>query len=295
MRPTTTQRVAKGGWFLAHIAAWKLSYTYFLSVVLCSSYAPLVHAQQQREALLRPNQPKVVGGSLRGVQDNQQQQPLDAAYPRAAYPSEAWTSDGMPPLPARSGQAQSDPLTGGVVTAVYNQTPSTQARTPQAAPPSQAATAALRGQNAGADSPTRERTPLAQRSNSPANETRTTGSGGTLQMLMSVGSSLLIVVGLFLGVAWCYRKTLNPSSLAIPQQVVKVLGRTPLAARQQLLVVRFGSKLVLVSLVQGEARTLSEITDPLEVDQLAGMCESSQPGSISASFKSILSQGGATA
>lgn len=114
------------------------------------------------------------------------------------------------------------------------------------------------------------------------------------QMLVSVGSSLILVVGLFLGVAWCYRKTL--SSVAhggLPKQVVNVLGRTPISARQQMVLVRFGSKLLLVSVIQGEARTLSEITDPLEVDQLAGLCASSQPDSISSSFRNILSQGGA--
>jgi flagellar biogenesis protein FliO len=111
-------------------------------------------------------------------------------------------------------------------------------------------------------------------------------------MLLSVGSSLLIVIGLFLGVAWFARKTMNTTFGGLPKQVVSVLGRTPLAPRQQLVLVRFGSKLVLVSMIQGEARTISEITDPLEVDQLAGLCESSQPGSITNSFRSILQQSG---
>ncbi|MEZ6137362.1 MAG: flagellar biosynthetic protein FliO [Pirellulaceae bacterium] len=125
-----------------------------------------------------------------------------------------------------------------------------------------------------------------------SDEGSTTGSNSTLRMLFSMGSSLLIVVGLFLGVAWFYRKTMKTSfGGGLPKQVVNVLGRTQIAARQQLVLVRFGSKLVLVSLVQGEARTISEITDPLEVDQLAGVCESSQPGSISASFRSVLNQG----
>lgn len=118
-------------------------------------------------------------------------------------------------------------------------------------------------------------------------------SGGTLQALVSIGSSLAIVMGLVFGVAWFYRKTLNTSlGASLPKQVVDVLGRTPIATRQQLVLVRFGSKLVLVSMVQGEARTISEITDPLEVDQLAGLCESAKPGSITQSFRSVLSQGG---
>ncbi len=116
--------------------------------------------------------------------------------------------------------------------------------------------------------------------------------GGTLQMLVSVGSSLLLVIGLFLGLAWCYRKTMNNSMGGVPKSVVSVLGRTQLAPRQQLMLVRFGSKLVLVSVIQGEARTISEITDPLEVDQLAGLCESYQPHSVTQSFRQILNQTG---
>ncbi len=117
-------------------------------------------------------------------------------------------------------------------------------------------------------------------------------SASTLQMLISVGSSLLLVVGLFLGVAWCYRKTLSSSiNGGLPKQVVSVLGRTSISTRQQMVLVRFGSKLLLVSVIQGEARTLGEITDPLEVDQIVGQCESSQPGSITNSFRNVLLQG----
>ena len=114
-------------------------------------------------------------------------------------------------------------------------------------------------------------------------------ASGTLQMVVSIISSLLLVVGLFLGIAWCYRKTLGTSLAGgLPKQVVNILGRTSISARQQLVLVRFGSKLLLVSVIQGEARTLGEISDPLEVDQMLGLCESGQPGSISQSFKSLL-------
>lgn len=116
-------------------------------------------------------------------------------------------------------------------------------------------------------------------------------SKSVFQTILSVASSLLIVVGLFLGVAWCYRKSLaNSLSTTLPKSVVTVLGRTPIAARQQVMLLRFGSKLVLVSMAQGEARTISEITDPLEVDRLAGLCESGQPTSITQSFRSVLAK-----
>ena len=114
----------------------------------------------------------------------------------------------------------------------------------------------------------------------------------TFQMLLSVGSSLMIVIGIFLGCTWLYRKSLGVTkSGGLPKNVVQVLGRTPMATRQQLVLLRFGSKLVLVSTVHGETRTISEITDPMEVDRLSGLCESHQPGSISSSFREILAQG----
>ncbi len=137
-----------------------------------------------------------------------------------------------------------------------------------------------------------KRTPLNSKKLDSTQADSKRSGGNTLQMLFSVGSSLLIVIGLFLGVAWCYRKTLNTSLGGIPKHVVSVLGRTAIAPRQQLILVRFGSKLVLVSMNQGESRTISEITDPVEVDQLAGACESHQPHSLTSSFRSILNQTG---
>ncbi|GAB5403989.1 MAG: hypothetical protein Aurels2KO_22200 [Aureliella sp.] len=117
-------------------------------------------------------------------------------------------------------------------------------------------------------------------------------SGGVLQTIVSIGSSLLIVGGLFFGLVWVYRKTANTTlGGGLPKGVVNVLGRAPIAARQQMVLVRFGHKLVLVSVVQGEARTISEITDPLEVDRLTGLCESAKPDSSVQSFRSFLSEG----
>ncbi len=146
---------------------------------------------------------------------------------------------------------------------------------------------------AGSDSSLGTRTVLPLRPRTTAAEqTSERPKGGFLQMFMSVGSSLLVVIGLFLGVAWCYRRTGNTNLNLLPKHVVSVLGRSGLAPRQQLVLLRFGPKLVLVNLSQGDARTISEITDPIEVDRLAGLCESARPGSISESFRSVLFQTG---
>ncbi len=104
----------------------------------------------------------------------------------------------------------------------------------------------------------------------------------------------MIVLGLFFGVAWCYKRGMRGVAAGhLPKQVLEVLGRSSLGPRQHLVLLRVGPKLVLVSVIQGEARTLTEITDPLEVDRMVGDCESIRPGSVTQSFREILSQGGA--
>ena len=134
-------------------------------------------------------------------------------------------------------------------------------------------------------------TPLQPRS--PASDQAQAQGGSSLRMLLSIGSSLLLVLSVFLALVWIYRKSMAASGgRGLAKQVVQVLGRTSIGPRQQLVLLRFGSKLVLVSLIQGEARTISEITDPLEVDQLAGQCESLQQHSMTQSFREILTQGG---
>lgn len=217
----------------------------------------------------------------------------NASTLRPTLPQEAWTAPSHSTPPSANAQANDESLRPIPRSTQAASTPSVVPAS-ATAPREPARSPATPESN---DSRNRIRNPLAQADDAESeNSSATNRSSGTLQMLLSIGSSLLIVISLFLGLAWFYRKTLNTTmGGGVPKQVVQVLGRTPIAARQQLVVVRFGSKLVLVSLVQGEARTISEITDPSEVDQLAGMCESAQPGSISSSFRSILNQGGPTA
>ena len=111
-------------------------------------------------------------------------------------------------------------------------------------------------------------------------------SGG-LPSLVTAGSSLAVVLGLFFVFAWVMRRA-TPGGLALlSNEVVEVLGRAPLAARQQVHLVRLGNKLLLVSVSQDGVETLSEVTDPEEVDRLAGICRQSQPGSSTEAFRQV--------
>ena len=131
--------------------------------------------------------------------------------------------------------------------------------------------------------PPSKREPSGRRSSTPRTPTGA---------LTTVVSSLAVVLGLFLFVAWLARRALPNAGGGLPKDVVEVLGFAPLANRQQMQLVRLGNKLVLLCVTATGADPLTEITDPEEVDRLAGLCQQNQPGSISSTFRQVLAQFG---
>ncbi len=123
----------------------------------------------------------------------------------------------------------------------------------------------------------------------PAEKPRAVGAASSIFTGMA---SLLVVLGLFFGVAWVLRRGMPPGPTALPSEAVEVLGRTTLAGRQHAHLIRCGNKVLLVYLAQGIAETLTEITDPLEVDRLTGLCRQSHPQSATKSFRQVLQQFG---
>ncbi len=105
-----------------------------------------------------------------------------------------------------------------------------------------------------------------------------------------VFSSLAIVLGLFFLVIWLARRALPKSATSLPTDVLEVLGRSPLASRHNLQLIRFGRRLLLVSVTPDNADTLAEITDPDEVNHLAGLCQQNRSESITGSFRQVLHQ-----
>ena len=116
------------------------------------------------------------------------------------------------------------------------------------------------------------------------------GKGSPLSAMITVGGSLAIVLGLFFVVAWAMRKTAPRGSLLLPKEVFEILGRAPLGARQQVQLLRCGNKLLLVSITPDGAETLTEVTDPLEVDRIAGICQQAHPKSATTAFRQVFQQ-----
>lgn len=114
--------------------------------------------------------------------------------------------------------------------------------------------------------------------------------GAAIPSLLTVATSLAVVLGLFLVVAWLMRRASPGLAPPLPGEVFEVLGRAPLAGRQQIVLVRLGSKLVLLCVWAAGVEALSEITDPDEATRLAGLCHGSRPTSASAVFRQIFQQ-----
>jgi flagellar biogenesis protein FliO len=114
--------------------------------------------------------------------------------------------------------------------------------------------------------------------------------GLSAQSIYTVLSALVIVIGAFLIFAWALRRGTRKSQSLLPSDVASVLGRVPLAARQFAELLRVGNKLVLVSLTPGGATTLTEVTDPAEVDRLLGLCQQHDPHSTTKAFEKVFQQ-----
>lgn len=98
---------------------------------------------------------------------------------------------------------------------------------------------------------------------------------------------LAAVVALILITAKLLRKNIPGAPAALPANVVQVLGRKSLDYRHTIHLVRLGSRLLVLGSSPEGLRTLSEITDPVEVDCLAGLCQSNEPLSSPLNFGDV--------
>ncbi len=135
------------------------------------------------------------------------------------------------------------------------------------------------------DEPMRLAPPGAASTQRPSGSSPLTTAGA----VKTVVTSLAVVLGLLVALVWLSRRTNPKARDTLPEDIIETLGRAPLSGRQEMHLVRIGNKLLLLSVTPTSAETLTEITDPVEIDRLAGICQQNQPDSITASFREILS------
>jgi flagellar biogenesis protein FliO len=98
---------------------------------------------------------------------------------------------------------------------------------------------------------------------------------------------LAAVLALIYLTARVVRKNVPAAQKTLPAEVVQVLGRKSLDYRHTIHLVRFGSRMLMLGTSQEGMRTLSEITDPVEIDYLAGLCRPSEPASVAGTFSQL--------
>ena len=101
--------------------------------------------------------------------------------------------------------------------------------------------------------------------------------------------ALVIVVGLILVIARLLRRHAPMFQQSLPTDALEILGRRAIDPRQSILLVRIGSRILVVGSSPNGLNSLGQIDDAVEVDVLAGLCRRGpQGGILGASFFKLL-------
>lgn len=92
---------------------------------------------------------------------------------------------------------------------------------------------------------------------------------GSLWTALTATSFILLLI---MGLAKLLKKHVPMGTATLPQEALEVLGKRQLDPRQRIYVVRCGSRILLIGSCADGLTALAEITDPVEVDCLAGLC-----------------------
>jgi flagellar protein FliO/FliZ len=112
----------------------------------------------------------------------------------------------------------------------------------------------------------------------------------SMDVLQTAGAALAIAIGLFFISAWLLRRSGPRATSLLPKEVVRPLGRTQLGARQFAQLLLVGNKLVLVSITPERTETITEVTDPTEIQRILGLCMRNHAQSTTAEFQQVLDQ-----
>lgn len=115
-----------------------------------------------------------------------------------------------------------------------------------------------------------------------ASSSRKRTSGQT--SLWGTVAGLFAVFGLFVGAkVWLTRH--GPVGFrGLPVEALELLGRKTIEPRVSIHVVRCGPKILVLGVSPDGVRTLTEITDPVEIDLMAGACRAKESGRANESF-----------
>ena len=103
-------------------------------------------------------------------------------------------------------------------------------------------------------------------------------TGGAWWTTMAGLAVVLSVVG---GLAWLARKHLPAAARGLPTAALEVLGRRTIEPRAAVHLVRCGNRILLLGSSPAGLTTLTEFSDPEEVDHLSGICRADEESQMS--------------
>ncbi|MFM8214753.1 MAG: flagellar biosynthetic protein FliO [Pirellula sp.] len=116
-----------------------------------------------------------------------------------------------------------------------------------------------------------------------------TGASGLLGSFFALGMVLVVFFGFVL---IAKRVWPSVSSSRMPREVFEVLASSELQPKQTWMLMRFGSKILLVCQQPGQTQLISEISDQAEIQRIVSLCNkprSSESDSPSFSWQSLFS------
>lgn len=113
--------------------------------------------------------------------------------------------------------------------------------------------------------------------------------GGTGSGMLSTLSALGVIIGLILLLRWGWSKA-NGGIVVGSSQVVEVLSRTTVAPKNHVLILRIGSRMLVVNDSAAGMRTLTQIDEPEEVADLLAAIAAAKENSMTNNFNRLLSR-----
>ena len=131
------------------------------------------------------------------------------------------------------------------------------------------------------------RIPRPSRSITPAASNKSDSDRRGSSVWMTCAALSIVVIGI-LAAAKFFQKHAPLASAGIPAEALEFLGKRYVDRRHTIHLVRLGSRVLLLGSTTDGLQTLCEVTEPVEVDYLAGLCRQSKTGnSVSQSFRSL--------
>jgi flagellar biogenesis protein FliO len=117
------------------------------------------------------------------------------------------------------------------------------------------------------------------------------GTGSVATMIPATALCLVALIVFWIACS-SFRKKMPQFAPTLPNEALEFLGRKSIDQRSTIFYIRCGNRILIVGQSEGGMRTLGEMTDPLEIDLVAGLCraEKHRDSPITESFRTLFTR-----